>query len=131
VSSGGLPPAPPLLQTPESQPPVAGRHNRGLMGVRPNEALTRWLLRYTARVAQFAAAHEMIVDVAVAFLIAAASLVGLAIQGRLAQLDTIVFCILLCAPLTVRARSRTLCFALVAGVALAQWLTSTPQIADV
>jgi signal transduction histidine kinase len=129
--SGGSPPAPPLLRTPELQPPVNGRHNRGLMSARPDEALSRWLLRYTARVAEFAAAHETIVDVAVALVIAAASFVGLAIQGRLAQPDTIVFCALLCASLTVRGRSRTLCFALVAGVALAQWLTSTPQIADV
>jgi signal transduction histidine kinase len=131
VSGGGLPPAPPLLQTPELQPPVNGRHNRGLMSARPDEALTRWLLRYTSRVARFAAAHETLVDIAVAFLIAVASFVGLAIQGRLGQLDTVVFCVLLCAPLTVRGRSRSLCFALVAGVAVAQWLTSTPQIADV
>ena len=89
MSGGGLPPAPPLLQTPELQPPVNGRHNRGLMSARPDEALTRWLLRYTARVARFAAAHETLVDIAVAFLIAAASFVGLAIQGRLGQLDTV------------------------------------------
>jgi signal transduction histidine kinase len=101
------------------------------MSARPDEALTRWLLRRTARAAELAATHETIVDVAVALLIAAASFVGLAIQGRLQHPDTIVFCVLLCAPLTVRGRSRTLCFALVAGVALAQWLTSTPQTADV
>jgi signal transduction histidine kinase len=100
------------------------------MSARPDEALTRWLVRQTARAAEFAAAHETIVDVAVAVLIAATSLVGLAIQDRLGHPATIVFCIALCAPLTVRGRSRSLCFALVAGVALAQWLTSTPQIAD-
>ena len=74
------------------------------MSARPDEALTRWLLRYTARVARFAAAHQTIVDVAVATLIAAASFVGLGIQGRLGQPDTVVFCVLLCAPLTVRAK---------------------------
>jgi signal transduction histidine kinase len=100
------------------------------MSARPDEALTRWLLRQTARAAEFAAAHETMVDVAVAVLLAATSFVGLAIQDRLDHPGTIVFCILLCAPLTVRGRSRSLCFALVAGVALAQWLTSTPQIAD-
>jgi signal transduction histidine kinase len=100
------------------------------MSARPDEALTRWLLRQTARAAEFAAAHETMVDVAVAVLIAATSFVGLAIQDRLHHPGTIVFCILLCAPLTVRGHSRSLCFALVAGVALAQWLTSTPQIAD-
>ena len=101
------------------------------MSARPDEAPTRWLLRQTARAAELAAAHETTVDVAVALLIAAASFLGLAIQGRLQHPDTIAFCLLLCAPLIVRGRSRSLCFALVAGVALAQWLISTPQIADV
>ena len=101
------------------------------MSARPDEALTRWLLRCTGRTARLAAGHETTVDVAVALLIATASFVGLAIQGRLRHPDTIVFCVLLCASLTVRGRSRSLCFALVAGVAFAQWLTSTPQIADV
>jgi signal transduction histidine kinase len=100
------------------------------MSARPDEALTRWLLRQTAGAAEFAAAHQTMVDVAVAVVIAATSFVGLAIQDRLDHPGTIVFCILLCAPLTVRGRSRSMCFALVAGVALAQWLTSTPQIAD-
>ena len=101
------------------------------MSARPDEALTRWLHRQTAHAAEFAARHETIVDVAVAVVIAATSFVGLAIQDRLHHPGTIVFCVLLCAPLLVRGRSRSLCFALVAGVALAQWLTSTPQIADV
>jgi signal transduction histidine kinase len=101
------------------------------MSARPDEALTRWLQRQTAHAAEFAAHHETIVDVAVAVVIAATSFVGLAIQDRLDHPGTIVFCVLLCAPLLVRGRSRSLCFALVAGVALAQWLTSTPQIADV
>jgi len=101
------------------------------MSARPDEALTRWLLPRTARAAELAARHETVVDVALAVLIAAASFVGLAIQDRLGHPDTIVFCVLLCAPLTIRGRSRSLCFALVAAVAGAQWLTSTPQIADV
>ncbi len=93
-------------------------------------AAARWLERHGANAARLAARHETIVDVAVALLIATASFTGLAIQGRLHHPDTIVFCLALCAPLPVRGRSRTLCFALVAGVALAQWLMSTPQIAD-
>ena len=55
-------------------------------------------------------------------------------EAKLAETNLairLIRAVLLCAPLTVRARSRTLCFALVAGVALAQWLTSSPQIADV
>jgi signal transduction histidine kinase len=100
------------------------------MSARPDEAAARWLQRQAARAAELAARHETTVDIGIAILIAAASFVGLAIQDRLSHPDTIVFCLALCAPLAVRGRSRTLCFALVAGVALAQWLTSTPQIAD-
>jgi signal transduction histidine kinase len=99
------------------------------MSARP-DAVARWLERQGASAARLAARHETIVDIAVASVIATASFIGLAIQGRLHHTDTIVFCFALCAPLPVRGRSRTLCFALVAGVALAQWLTSTPQIAD-
>ncbi len=62
------------------------------MSARPEEALTRWLLRQTDRAAALAGGHETFVDVAVALLIAVASFVGLAIQGRLRQPDTIVFC---------------------------------------
>src|ERR1700761_3657694 len=101
----------------------------GVMRARPDEA-AGWLERRGAQAAEFAARHQTFVDVAVAVLLAAASFVGLAIQGRLHHLDTIVFCVALCAPLPLRRRSRTLCFALISAVALAQWLTSTPQIAD-
>ena len=72
------------------------------MSARPDEALTRWLERQTARAGELAAAHETIVDVAIAVLIAATSFVGLAIQDRLRHPGTIVFCIALCAPLTIR-----------------------------
>jgi signal transduction histidine kinase len=58
------------------------------------------------------------------------SLVGLAFQGRLHHLDTIVFCVLLCAPLPLRSVDRRASLALIAAVAFVQWLTSTPQIAD-
>jgi signal transduction histidine kinase len=109
---------------------VTGRHNDLVMSARLDEAVAQWLERQVARAAELAARHETIVDIAVAFSIAVASFVGLAIQGRLHHTDTIVFCVALCAPLTLRARSRTLCFALVAAVAFVQWLTSTPQIAD-
>jgi len=100
------------------------------MSARPDEAAARWLERQGARAAELAAGHETTVDVAVALAIAAASFIGLLVQGRLHHTDTIVFCVALCAPLTLRGRSRILCFALVAAVAFAQWLTSTPQIAD-
>jgi len=96
----------------------------------PDESAARWFERQAARAAELAARHETIVDIGVAVLIAATSFVGLAIQGRLRHTDTIVFCIALCAPLTLRGRSRILCFALVAAVSFVQWLTSTPQIAD-
>jgi signal transduction histidine kinase len=101
------------------------------MSARGDEAQARWLERRAAQAAELAGRHQTIVDVAVAVLIGAASFVGLAIQDRLGHPATIVFCVALCAPLPLRGRSRILCFALVSGVAFAQWLTSTPQIADV
>ncbi len=109
---------------------LPGRHNGLVMSAGLEQAVTRRLQRHVQRAAAFAAGHETLVDVTVALLLAATSFVGLAVQGRLGHADTIVFCIALCAPLVIRGRSRTLCFALVAGVALVQWLTSTPQIAD-
>jgi signal transduction histidine kinase len=100
------------------------------MGDRTAHALITSLQRRSDQGARFAARHETVVDIGVAVLLAAASFVGLAIQDRLRHADTIVFCVALCAPLPLRARSRSLCFALVAGVSLVQWLISTPQLAD-
>ncbi len=110
--------------------PDGGRDNGWIMSAHRSEAAARWIQRTAACGAGLAARHETAVDIVIAVVIAAASFVGLGIQGRLGHLDAIVFCVALCAPLPVRGRSRPLCFALVAGVGLVQWLTSTPQIAD-
>ena len=88
------------------------------MSGRREQALTRWLLGAVHGAAELAARHETAVEFAVAIVIAGTSFLGLAVQGRLRHTDTIVFCVALCAPLLLRRRSRAICFALVAGVAL-------------
>ncbi|MGH2872724.1 MAG: sensor histidine kinase [Solirubrobacteraceae bacterium] len=75
-------------------------------------------------------AHPLGADIVIATVLAAASFVGLVVQGRLHHPDTIVFCVVLCAPLAVRTADRRLSFAAVAVVAFVQWTCSTPQIAD-
>jgi signal transduction histidine kinase len=74
--------------------------------------------------------RPMLCDTVIASTLALVSFIGLAEQHRLGHADTIVFCLLLVAPLPLRALDRRLSFLLIAVVALVQWLTSTPQIAD-
>ncbi len=74
--------------------------------------------------------HPLAFDALTAGVLGLVSFVGLAVQGRLHHLDTIVFCVLLCAPLLLRTRDERLAFRVVGLVALIQWLVSTPQIAD-
>ena len=95
-----------------------------------DEAIVRGIQQLTRRVTAVGRRHPVATDCMSAIALAAASLVGLALQGRLDRADTIVFCLALCAPLPLRGLDRRLSFALVAVVALVQWLTSTPQIAD-
>jgi signal transduction histidine kinase len=100
------------------------------MSDRSDELLVRWLHEQVQRVARIAARHRTGVDLLIAVAIAALSLSGLGVQGRLGHPAVIVFCVALCAPLPLRRWNRPLCFALVALVALIQWFTSTPQLAD-
>jgi signal transduction histidine kinase len=89
----------------------------------------RWVNRLEPA-ARRGADHPFAVDLALALAAAALSILGLASQHRL-DLTTLLFCGLLCAPLLLHRRDPRLCFALVAVVALAQWLRSGPQLADV
>ncbi|MFZ0090469.1 MAG: hypothetical protein WAL63_13230, partial [Solirubrobacteraceae bacterium] len=100
------------------------------MSDRTDELLFRWLRKQVRRFDRVRAGHQTMLDVSLAAAICAASAIGLAIQHRLGHADVIVFCVALCAPLPLRRWNRSLCFALVALVAFAQWLTSTPQLAD-
>jgi signal transduction histidine kinase len=88
------------------------------------------VLRLWERGLRATARHPAAVDLAVAVAVAAMSFIGLAVQGRLRHPDVIVFCVLLCAPLTLRRRHRSLAFAVIAAVCFVQWLVSTPQLAD-
>jgi signal transduction histidine kinase len=74
--------------------------------------------------------HRRAVDIGIAVAVAAMSFAGLVVQHRLGHADAIIFCVALALPLPLRELSRTLTFALVAAICLAQWLTSTPQLAD-
>jgi signal transduction histidine kinase len=89
-----------------------------------------WMHRRVAPVRRWADLHPVALDCLTALMLAAASFVGIVIQGRLHHPDVIVFCVGLPAPLLVRHLDERLSFALVALVALAQWVVSTPQLSD-
>jgi signal transduction histidine kinase len=95
-----------------------------------DEVIADWMHRRVTPLSERAERHPAAVDALAAVVIAAASFVGLAAQGRLQHADVIVFCVAVPAPLLVRHRDRRLAFALVSLLALAQWLISTPQLAD-
>ncbi len=61
--------------------------------------------------------------------VAATSVIGLAIQGRITP-AMLALCAALCAPLLLRHRSVRACFAGVGLAALLQWFVSGPQLAD-
>src|ERR1700722_11869885 len=87
-------------------------------------------IRTAIRRTSVLARYPTLCDVAAAVFLALASFIGLAVHGRLHDTDTIVFCVLWVLPLPLRTIDRRLSFSLIAAVAFAQWLTSTPQIAN-
>ncbi len=90
-----------------------------------------WLHDRTSPLIAWAQRHPRALDLLAATTIAVTSLIGIAVQGhRLQRLDVVVFCFALPAPLLTRTIDRRLAFGLVVLVALAQWLISTPQLAD-
>jgi len=89
---------------------------------------SRWLV-HIERDARRVAARPFAVDLATATGVAMLSVFGLATQNRLGAI-TVIFCLLLCAPLLLHRRDPRVCFGLVALVAFAQWLLSAPQPAD-
>jgi signal transduction histidine kinase len=100
------------------------------MAGRTDETIVTGILQLAQRATSYGRHHPVGVDVTTAVSLAALSLIGLAAQGRLHHLDTIVFCVGLPLPLPLRSVDRRLSFAGVALVALTQWLLSTPQLAD-
>jgi signal transduction histidine kinase len=88
-----------------------------------------WLTGRAERLSRLSASHPLAVDLAISLATAALSIVGLATQHRLDTL-TAVFCAALCASLLLRRLSPALCFAVIAIVALTQWLLAPPQLAD-
>jgi signal transduction histidine kinase len=100
------------------------------MGDRSEEPLFTSLNQRVERLARFSADHPRLTDAALALLAAAVSVVGLIRQGRVTP-AMLGFCAALCLPLLLRHHSVRLSFAGVALAALAQWLISGPQLADV
>jgi signal transduction histidine kinase len=95
-----------------------------------DEVIADWMHRRVAPVTRWADRHPVALDIFSAAGLALASFVGIALQGRLRHPDVVVFCFALPAPLLVRHRHPRLSFGLVALIALAQWLLSTPQLSD-
>ncbi|HTU28710.1 MAG TPA: histidine kinase [Solirubrobacteraceae bacterium] len=95
-----------------------------------DEVIADWMHRRVAPVTRWADRHPVALDVLSAAALALASFVGIAVQGRLHHPDVIVFCFALPAPLLLRHRDPRLSFGLIALIALAQWITSTPQLSD-
>jgi signal transduction histidine kinase len=95
-----------------------------------DEAILTGIQNVAQRVIACAQRHPAGVDMTSAIALAAVSLIGLAAQGRLHHVATIVFCGALCLPLPLRTVDRRLSFTVIAGVELVQWLVSTPQLAD-
>jgi signal transduction histidine kinase len=88
-----------------------------------------WLTERAQRLARLSASHPLAVDVVVCLTVAVVSIAGLSTQNRLGTLN-VVFCVALCGALPLRRVSAILCFAVIAAIALAQWLLAAPQLAD-
>jgi signal transduction histidine kinase len=93
------------------------------------EFASTWLAQRAQRLSRLSASHPLAIDLTICLIVAALSIGGLATQRRLDAVS-VIFCGALCAPLLVRRISPMLCFALIASVALAQWLLAGPQLAD-
>lgn len=100
----------------------------GYMKHEADRLASRWRARVELD-ARRVAAHPFAVDLATAAGVVILSVFGLATQHRLGAVS-VLFCLLLCAPLLLHRRDPRVCFALVAAVAFAQWLLSAPQPAD-
>lgn len=99
------------------------------MPERSEELLFTSLNQRVERLARFSARHAALTDAVLASAVAATSVTGLAIQGRITP-AMLAICAALCAPLLLRHRSVRTCFAGVGLAALLQWFVSGPQLAD-
>jgi signal transduction histidine kinase len=100
------------------------------MSLPSDEVIFEWIQTRLAPLARSAERHPGRLDIVCAVLLAAASFVGIVIQGRLHHTDVVVFCVALPTALVARHRDPRLAFGLVAGIAVVQWLISTPQLSD-
>jgi signal transduction histidine kinase len=100
------------------------------MAEHSDELLFTWLNQRVERAARLMARHPLLVDSGLAAGTAGASVVGLAIQGRITP-AMLGFCAALCLPLLLRHWAPRMSYACITVVALLQWLISGPQLADV
>ncbi|MGH2862540.1 MAG: sensor histidine kinase [Solirubrobacteraceae bacterium] len=100
------------------------------MAEHSDELLFRWLNQRIDRVLRWTVRHPLLVDAALAAGTLAASVTGLAIQGR-ATPAMLGFGAALCLPLLLRHAAPRVSYAGIALVALLQWFVSGPQLADV
>jgi signal transduction histidine kinase len=100
------------------------------MAEHSDELVFTWLNQRVGRAARLMARHPLLVDSGLALSTAGASVIGLAIQGRITP-AMLGFCAALCLPLLLRHWAPRRSYACIALVALLQWLISGPQLADV
>ncbi len=96
---------------------------------RSDELFFTSLNQRVERLARFSARHAALTDAGLAVVVAATSVIGLGVQGRITP-AMLALCAALCAPLLLRHRSVRACFAGVGLAALLQWFVSGPQLAD-
>jgi signal transduction histidine kinase len=100
------------------------------MAAHSDELLFRWLNQRVERVLRWTVRHPVLVDAGLASATLAASVIGLAIQGRITA-ALLAFGIALCLPLLLCHRAPRVGYACIALIALLQWFVSGPQLADV
>ena len=100
------------------------------MAEHSDELLFRWLNQRVERVLRWTLRHPLLVDTGLATGTLAASVIGLAVQGRITP-AILSFAVALCLPLLLRRRAPRVSYACITLIALLQWFTSGPQLADV
>jgi signal transduction histidine kinase len=95
-----------------------------------DEVILDWFQARLSPLVRSAERHPAGLDLVCAVVLAGASFVGIAVQGRLHHPGVIAFCVALPAALLARHRDPRAAFALVAALALGQWFFSTPQLSD-
>jgi signal transduction histidine kinase len=95
-----------------------------------DDVILDWFQVRLAPLARSAGRHPARLDLVTAVVLAGASFVGVAIQGRLHHPGVVAFCFALPAGLLLRHRDPRAAFSVIGVLALGQWFFSTPQLSD-